>query len=181
MKDLIIGKYRIKISLEPDYFQDSADNFPYDCVIDLCSGYHKTIALTVGDGISSRKAALIVPFYTPDHDFALPLSRHLFLMLNDCLCIFDPESLSVVKEKHISIMGTMFAAFPYEDDFILYGEMEILRVNQELEIIWSFSGREIFVRCEGSEPAFEMKADRICLHDFLDNHYEIDYEGKLIG
>lgn len=45
---------------------------------------------------------------------------------------------------------------------------------------WSFSGRDIFVRYMGEEPAFEMKSDRICLYDFEDNYYEIDYDGNVI-
>ena len=36
------------------------------------------------------------------------------------------------------------------------------------------------MRYMGEEPAFEMKSDRICLYDFEDNYYEIDYDGNVI-
>ncbi|MDE7205768.1 MAG: hypothetical protein K2N90_01155 [Lachnospiraceae bacterium] len=36
------------------------------------------------------------------------------------------------------------------------------------------------MRYMGEEPAFEMKRDRICLYDFEDNDYEIDYDGNVI-
>ncbi|MDE5737188.1 MAG: hypothetical protein K2H93_02355, partial [Oscillospiraceae bacterium] len=63
---------------------------------------------------------------------------------------------------------------------ILYGEYIIYRIAKDLSIKWEFSGRDIFVRYEGNAPAFIMKKDRICLYDFEDNYYEIDYNGKLI-
>ena len=67
-------------------------------------------------------------------------------------------------------------------DFILYGEVEIYRVTPDLSIKWSFSGKDIFVRYHNNEPepAFKMKKDRICLYDFGDNYYEINYDGILL-
>ena len=58
--------------------------------------------------------------------------------------------------------------------------MEIYRISSDLEVVWQFSARDIFVRYQGEEPAFEMKQDRICLIDFLDNYYEIDYDGNVL-
>ncbi len=72
----------------------------------------------------------------------------------------------------------LFAAYPYEDDLILYGELHIFRVTRNLDIVWSYFGADIFVLCNSNEPAFEMKEDRICMYDFLGNYYEIDYDGN---
>ena len=49
-----------------------------------------------------------------------------------------------------------------------------------LMIQWQFSGKDIFVSYNDDAPAFEMKSDRIYLRDFEGDHYEIDYDGKLI-
>lgn len=59
--------------------------------------------------------------------------------------------------------------------------MEIYRIDSNLNVVWQFSARDIFVRYQVEEPAFIMKKDRICLFDFLDNYYEIDYDGKLLN
>ncbi len=83
-------------------------------------------------------------------------------------------------EKHIDPMGTMFEAHAFGEDFILYGETDIYRVDNDLNIKWRFSARDIFVRQSGREPAFQMKEDRICLYDFWENYYEIDYDGNLL-
>lgn len=78
-------------------------------------------------------------------------------------------------------MGTRnFNSFPYKQDFILYGELDIFRVTSNLSIQWQFSGKDIFVSYNDDAPAFEMKSDRIYLRDFEGDHYEIDYDGKLI-
>ena len=65
-------------------------------------------------------------------------------------------------------------------DFILYCEMDIIRMNRNLDVLWDYSARDIFVRFHGDEPAFEMDIDRIKLYDFSDYYYEIDYDGKII-
>lgn len=109
--------------------------------------------------------------------------EYWFLMFDNLLCLFDPRTMSVVRQVKISsATGTMFAAYSYKEDFILYGEVEIYRVAPDLSIKWSFSGKDIFVRYHNNEPepAFKMKKDRICLYDFGDNYYEINYDGILL-
>ena len=46
---------------------------------------------------------------------------------------------------------------------------ECSMLNNKLETLWLFSGRDIFVSVSGKNP-FEIKADRICLFDFEDNY-----------
>ncbi len=101
-------------------------------------------------------------------------------MLNDLLCLFNLESLDIDKQQKLDTIGTMFASYPYKQDFILYGELDIFRVTSNLSIQWQFSGKDIFVSYNDDAPAFEMKSDRIYLRDFEGDHYEIDYDGKLI-
>ena len=38
---------------------------------------------------------------------------------------------------------------------------------------------DIFVSIT-NKTAFEIKTDRICLYDFYDNYYEIDFDGNMI-
>ena len=75
----------------------------------------------------------------------------------------------------------MFTPYPYQQDFILYGEVEIFRVRSDLSLVWSFSGWDIFVRSSGNEPAIVLKPDCICLYDFSDHSYELDYDGNLLS
>lgn len=99
----------------------------------------------------------------------------------DMLDGVEAEGNILATEIPDSFVWPLFDAYVYEDDFIIHGELDIFRVTRNLDIIWSFGARDIFVRCGSNEPAFVMKEDRICLYDFLGYYYEIDYDGnKLI-
>ena len=145
--------WEVEIS-EIDYNPDSADNIiqPDDYIV-LNEEYPKTILINVSDANHSaeRNIVLSVSFFTP-----------------------------IVKRKELALSGTLFSVHPYRDDFILYCEMNIIRMNQNLDVIWDYMARDIFVRYKGEEPAFEMRKDRIRLYDFSDSFYEIDYNGKVI-
>lgn len=45
---------------------------------------------------------------------------------------------------------------------------------------WSFSGKDIFVSLSNKKPV-ELRDNSICLYDFEDNYYEIDYDGNVIN
>lgn len=173
--------YLIKIYEAPSYNPDSVDNKPYDKIIIIEeSDFNKYLELEISKDNNLYYVLLVVPYHTPIDSCAVVSDNCLFLMLNDTLCLFSLESLDITKKVELDVLGTMFEAHAYKDDFILYGEIEIFRVNKNLDVIWSFSARDIFVRYKGDEPAFEMKRDRICLIDFLDYYYEIDYDGNKI-
>ena len=73
-------------------------------------------------------------YYTLDEGFALPTGNQLFLMLNDQLLMFDPDTTEITKRAELDILGTMIAAYPYKDDFILHGEIdlsELLYIDSE--------------------------------------------------
>ena len=182
MKEIYVDNCSISISLEPDYDIKSADNIQYDKIIILDKKYNKTICIKIEKDDCIKKVAVIVPYFIYIDNCALSAKQYIFFMFDNLWCLFDPRTMNFVKQKNVlTVEGTMFAAYPYKEDFILYGEIEIYRVTQDLSIKWSFSGKDIFVRYKGEEPAFEMKEDRICLYDFMDNYYEINFDGILIN
>ena len=58
--------------------------------------------------------------------------------------------------------------------------MEIVRLNKQGEILWQFSGKDIFVSPIERTPAFKLTSQGIDLVDFNYKEYHIDYDGKLI-
>lgn len=163
MKSLFVNDYKVDIVLLRTDVEKIEKQF---CILVERNGQLKSMEITGS-------------YYTPDEGFALPTGNQLFLMLNDQLLLFDPETMEITKRAELDILGTMIAAYPYKDDFILHGEIEILRVNKELKVLWSFSGLDIFVRRSRNEQAITFQEDRICLYDFYENYYEIDYHGTL--
>ena len=182
MQTVTINDYKISIQEAPDYHWYSCDSKDYDKILHLAGDedFTRTILLTIRRACQEKKVVLVAPYYTIVDCCALPAGNRLFLMLNDLLCLFNLASLDIDKLQKLDTIGTMFAPYPYKKDLILYGELDIFRVASDLSIQWQFSGKDIFVNCNDDAPAFEMKSDRIYLRDFEGEHYEIDYDGKLI-
>ena len=180
---LFNDKWEIYIS-KVQYDPKSADNIVSpDSYVEICDDFSTTLMLTISDVMHSFEKNIVfrVSYYTPYSDFAFMDGNRLFLFLNTDVVIFNLKSFQVDKKVKLNIWGTLFAAYSYQEDFILYYEADIIRMNRNLDVIWDFSAHEIFVRYHGEEPAFEMCPDRIKLYDFSDYYYEIDYDGKLIG
>lgn len=181
MAVLVYKDYEISIWGAPPYTIGSADNKAYDRVIIIEElYYHKEFELRIEHMESVKTVLIVASAHTPEVSFVALHKDGLLLMLNETLCIFNPETLDIVKQTRIAPFGTMFEIHPYKSDYILYGELEIYRISGDLEVLWCFRACDIFVRYQGDEPAFLMKEDRICLYDWLDNYYEIDYDGVLI-
>lgn len=174
--------YTINLYEAPTYSFNSTDNKSYDKILEIeTTNSNRCIELEISQNDYTKTVLLIVPYYTPISSCVVVNEKGLFLMLDKTICLFNIETLEMSNKKELDALGTMFEVHPYGDDFILYGEMEIYRINTDLNVVWQFSSaRDIFVRYQGEDPAFIMKKDIICLFDFLDNYYEIDYDGKLL-
>ena len=85
----------------------------------------------------------------------------------------------VMRSFTLDTMAPNFEIHRVDTGYLIYGERDITMLNDKLETLWSFSGRDIFVSISGKNP-FEIKADRICLYDFEDNYYELDFNGNEI-
>ena len=57
---------------------------------------------------------------------------------------------------------------------------EISRLNRQGEILWQFSGKDIFVSPIERTPSFTLKPNGIELVDFNYESYLIDYDGKIL-
>ena len=173
-----INNYCVEINLDSDYFK-ATNNKQYCKIINLTKNErYRAISIKIED---TKEVCLIVPmFYTAIDKCVVLTEKCIFFMFDRLLFLFDPITMEIVKQTENSSSGTMIAAYSYNEDFILHGEMEIYRVTKELEVKWEFRGRDIFVRYKGEELAFDMKEDRICLYDWQDNYYEINYDGKIL-
>ena len=128
----------------------------------------KSIVLTGGGSVSSRweKSALL------DGD------RLLITCGNEVYCLLLP-TIKVCWHTQVD-MATCFEIVPYQDDYITHGEVEISRLNRQGEILWQFSGKDIFVSPTERIPSFTLTSKGIELIDFNYESYLIDYQGKII-
>ena len=85
---------------------------------------------------------------------------------------FDPDGVGVDNGTYFMNqdgsnrvpLGHLFELYRYGDSYIIYGELDIIRVEANFETSWVFSGSEIFVTMDDQAP-FEMSNDRIILRN----------------
>ncbi|WP_207534863.1 hypothetical protein [Desertivirga arenae] len=75
--------------------------------------------------------------------------------------------------------ASLFEFYELEDDFLLRGEMEIHRIDINGSLLWSFSGKDIWVNIDG-EKEVRIGDNCIFLTDFQGNKYTIDFNGETI-
>ena len=96
---------------------------------------------------------------------------------NIVFCLLLP-TLELLWHTQVD-MATCFEIVPYQDDYITHGEVEISRLNKQGEILWQFSGKDIFVSPTERTPSFTLTPKGIHLIDFNYHEYHIDFNGKV--
>jgi hypothetical protein len=92
-------------------------------------------------------------------------------------CLTIPEL--DLKWKTQADQATCFQVFKKENDYIVHGELQVTKLNNDGLKLWEFGGADIFVSIDGEEE-FKLEDDGILLMDFEKTKYKIDYEGKLL-
>ncbi len=72
-----------------------------------------------------------------------------------------------------------YGVYKVDDGYIIHGEMYVVKIDYDLNIIWTFSGKDIFASPDGKD-AFTIYKDRIELIDFENNRYTINLNGELL-
>ena len=171
------------INVDQTYTLYSSDNKHYDYVLNPnnFSGNeeYKTFSICVDLFTREYTIALVGDYNSFDYDCAFLDGYILTVMQNNTISQIDVRNANLLLFKKYECFGCAFAIFRIQNGYIVYGEIEIIRLNENFEKLWSFSGRDIFVSISNKKP-FELCEDRIKLYDFEDNYYELNFDGKLI-
>ena len=177
-----IDKYFVEITLDETYTIDSADNKRYDYVLNPSNkrrgDMYKVLHISI-KGVQNVDIALIGDYYTYPEDCAILEGDTLTVLQNDYITQIDLMSVQIIAGYELDVFGTTFSIYRMSDGYLIYGEIEIIKLDNEFNVAWKFSGRDIFVSILGNN-AFEIAEQSIKLYDFEDNFYEIDFDGKLI-
>lgn len=176
-------KYIINIAVDTTYTVDSADNKPYDLVFNPANmkhnDYSKTFCIEVVIHEQTKTMALIGGLYCYDSDCAILEEDILTVLQNNMITQIDLSTDSLVQHKVLDTMGCNFGIYQKYNYYIIYGEIEIIRLNEQFKKVWSFSGEDIFVSHNGECP-FSLADNIIMLNDWNGTYYEIDLNGNLI-
>lgn len=173
----------IEINIDETYTVGSADNRHYDITLNpghyRQSDFPKTLSIHIDLYAKEYRIALIGPFHSYDSDCAVLEGEILTILQDDMITQIKVTNASVIRNVMIDCDGCNFAIYKVNKGYIIYGEIEITMLDFDLQKQWSFSGRDIFVSISDRKP-FTIHENSICLYDFEDNYYEIDFDGKQI-
>lgn len=105
---------------------------------------------------------------------------HLILMLDEQLFRIGMKDCTIQKYKQLDIDGGTFGIYETARGYVVHGELDILMLDPDFNLLWTFTGRDIFVSVTG-KTAFKRTNTTIQLYDFEDNYYEIDMNGRLLA
>lgn len=114
-------------------------------------------------------------------DCAVLEGNVLTILQNHTITQYALPDVSLLTRRHYHADASWFSLYAIPDGYIVYGEMEVLRLSRDLAVVWSFSGPDIFVYPDGP-PAFaiDRQRRRIELYDWDGTYYELDYDGQLL-
>lgn len=174
--------YTVTITVDDTFTVDSTDNPKYDYVYNPANnrrGDSRTFCISV-NGKNTCRMALVGDFLSNVTDCAVLENDILTVLQNEHITVINLQNNEVVTCKKLDVFGSNFSIYRIIGGYLIYGEIEILKLDGELNIVWNFSGRDIFVSISGKN-AFELMENSIRLYDFEDNFYELDFDGHLIS
>lgn len=176
--------YNIAITVDECYTVDSADNRYYDFNFNP-DNFHKsdnskTLAIKVSsEDDTTTEIALIGDFYSYDSDCAL-LDNHIITILqNDTITQIDLTDFSITLHKKFKCFGCNYGIYRCSAGYVVYGEIEIIMLDFDFNVKWSFMGRDIFATMSEKKP-FTITENRIKIYDWENNYYELDFNGQLL-
>ena len=181
MRSLIITSDfgEVKIVDEPTYTFGSADNI---------QRYKHEIRLAPSEGATSVHGVLInnepiVVFGASGgasgvhaHS-AVILDSRLYLAIGNsvvCFVLANHRIAWTLKVDHATCFGIYYD--PEKDVLVSHGELEIARINEDGQVLWSSSGADIF------SEGMSLEDEYISVVDFERREYHFNYEtGALIS
>ncbi len=95
-------------------------------------------------------------------------------------CVFSLNRFDLTKKwiKKCDF-ATCFQVVKYGENYLIHGELSISMINRKGDILWTFSGRDIFVR-PGDEVTFKVIDSEIYLMDWQGYEYTLNGDGVQI-
>ena len=175
--------YEIEIAIDETYTLNSTDNKHYDYVYNPNklgdNDFINVFSIKIKSKTKDTRIALIGGLYSNIEKSAILNENTLIVLQNEMISQIDITTGELLDSKNIETFGSNFAIYQIQTGYIIYGEIEILKLTFDFEIEWSFSARDIFATLDG-KSAFQLCDNCIKLYDFENNYYEIDFNGKLI-
>ena len=176
-----IGKYQVELLNESDYNPDSNDNLNKYLNNYLSESDFKLptkIGIKILENGTEINSAIIGAENgaTALHKTSQIIeSNRILICCCDSVFCLDLPTLNLNWKTKVDI-ATAFEIFKIENDFIIHGELEITRINNDGKIIWQNGGADIFVSQNGKDD-FEVKDNFVKATDWDNRIYKWNLNG----
>ncbi len=177
-----IGKYIIEIFTDETYEVDSAENInEYDFeYLEADNKYNSTfIGIKLYENEELKKSILIGSeggnTGINENSKIIEENRILICCADKIFCLSFPELNILWKTKADEM--TCFEIFKKDNFYIVHGELEISKLDENGKILWQKGGADIFTTISGKND-FELKEKYIIATDWENRIYKFDYDGN---
>ena len=180
-------KYRIDIIDESVYTVKSFDyDFQYDKIhlgseIQDYKPYAQYgVMVYINDVLLKSALVMASGGVTSIHNVSAVMDDDRLLMCcgNHILCM-KIEDLDLLWNQQAD-SATCLEIFNIKGGYIVHGEIAITRLDRDGQKLWSTCGADIFLTKEG-EGGCEVTEDSILVTDWNNDHYTIDFEGRIVN
>ena len=178
----IIGKYKIEIFTDKTYEVDSAENTnEYDFeYLEAENKYNSTfVGIKLYENEALKKSILIGSeggnTGINENSKIIEENRILICCADKIFCLSFPELNLLWKTKADEM--TCFEIFKKDNFYIVHGELEISKLDENGKILWQKGGADIFTTISGKND-FELNEKYIIATDWENRIYKFDYDGN---
>lgn len=174
----------IDITIDPVYTLSSSGNKQYDLEwnpenLHGDHDHNTTFAIQISSPTRVLNIALVGDLNSYDTNCAVLDGNVLTVMQDNTISQISTENGGLLLHKEFACQGCTFGLYRVSKGYVIYGEEEILMLNQEFDKLWGFTSRDIFVSCTRGE-AFAVDECSIRVYNWFDDYFELDFTGKVI-
>ncbi len=189
MSRMVLENERFQVTIVEDetYTIDSVDNRPYDIIwnpmaLTRSNNMIRALSIEVCQGEKLYRGILLIESYMFDDDCVILADERLTVLGFQSLVQLNLASQKIIFCRELLSLADTFAIYPCPEGvggYVVWGEIDIFKLNADFEPEWTASGADIFVS-QTETPAFQMTKERILLNDWQGNHYELDFQGNTL-
>ncbi|MCL2859315.1 MAG: hypothetical protein FWF46_01830 [Oscillospiraceae bacterium] len=172
----------IECKVDDTFSLKSTDNQKYDYIYNLNeitrNDYIKAYSIVIYNGDIITKIA-IVGLCLGCNDNCILDGNNLIVVADYSVIIINLIYFKIHKHVRLPSHGTYFSIYTFDDGYIVYGEIDIVKLSKDFTIQWTFSGADIFVTTDGTDP-FIIQEKCILLTDWNGKQYKLNNLGKEI-
>jgi len=140
------------------------------------NNYAKALEIVIQNEMyEETRIALIGSLFGYESDCAILKDRELLVLIDKDIFIINIDDYMLITYRNLDCFGNNFGIYLVNDGYIIHGEMEVFKLDYELNKVWEFSGADIFVTHDDKLP-FLIDGDRIKIYDWNGTYYELDWD-----